>query len=37
MVPSLDEVMERQVFPLPVEVFSVHVLPESVEVQMFPL
>ena len=36
MVPSLDEVMEYQLFGLPVEVFSVHVAPESVEVQMFP-
>ena len=37
MVPSLDEVMDCQLLPLPVEVFSVHVAPESVEVQMFPL
>ena len=36
LVPSLDEVMEHQVFTLPVEVFSVHVAPESVEIQMFP-
>ena len=36
LVPSLDEVMEYQFFALPVEVFSVHVAPESVEVQMFP-
>ena len=36
MVPSLDEVIECQLLPLPVEVFSVHVAPESVEVQMFP-
>ena len=36
MVPSLDEVIERQYLPLPVEVSSVHVAPESVEVQMFP-
>jgi hypothetical protein len=36
LVPSLDEVMEFHSFPLPVEVFSVHVAPESVEVQMFP-
>ena len=36
MVPSLDEVMEYQSFALPGEaVFSVHVAPESVEVQMF--
>ena len=36
-VPSLDEVMEFQAFVLPGEaVFSVHVAPESVEVQMFP-
>ena len=37
MVPSLDEVMEYQSFALPTEVFSVHVPPEFVEVQMFPL
>ena len=37
LVPSLDEVMDHQRFALPVEVFSVHVAPESVEVQMFPL
>ena len=36
LVPSLDEVMEYQDFALPVGVFSVHVAPESVEVQMFP-
>ena len=36
LVPSLDEVMEIQVV-LPTEVSSVHVAPESVEVQMFPL
>jgi len=36
LVPSLDEVMEYHCFPLPVEVTSVHVAPESVEVQMFP-
>ena len=36
--PSLDEVMEYQDFVLPGEaVFSVHVAPESVEVQMLPL
>jgi hypothetical protein len=29
--------MERQPFALPTEVSSVHVAPESVEVQMFPL
>ena len=28
--------MEYQDFPLPVEVFSLHVAPESVEVQMLP-
>ena len=37
LVPSLDEVMDSQVVPPPVEVFSVHVAPESAEVQMFPL
>jgi|TARA_B110000008_G_scaffold72790_1_gene73948 hypothetical protein len=36
LVPTLDEVMELQCFPLPVEVFSVHVAPEFVEVQIFP-
>ena len=36
LVPSLDEVMELQSFALPVDVFSVHVAPESVEVQIFP-
>jgi len=36
LVPSLDEVIEDQLFPLPVDVFSVHVAPESAEVQMFP-
>ena len=36
MVPSLDEVMEYQAFALPVEVFSVHVAPVFVEVQMLP-
>ena len=34
LVNSLDEVMERQ--PLPTEVSSVHVAPESMEVQMLP-
>ena len=37
LVPSLDEVMEYQFLVLPTEVSSVHVAPESVEVQMFPL
>ena len=37
MVNSLDDVMERQPFVLPTEVSSVHVAPESVEVQMFPI
>ena len=38
LVPSLDEVMDAHSFVLPGEaVFSVHVAPESVEVQMFPL
>ena len=37
VVPSLDEVMEYQAFVLPGDaVFSVHVAPEFVEVQMFP-
>ena len=37
LVPSLDEVMAFHSFVLPGEaVFSVHVAPESVEVQMFP-
>ena len=36
MVPSLDEVIDLQSSPLPAEVSSVHVAPESVEVQMFP-
>ena len=35
MLPSLDEVMECQNIRR-AEVFSVHVAPESVEVQMFP-
>ena len=35
MVPSLDEAMEYQSFAPPTEVSSVHVPPESVEVQMF--
>ena len=36
MVPSLDEVIDHQFFALPGEaVFSVHVAPEFVEVQMF--
>ena len=37
MVPSLDEVMDFQFFVPPTELSSVHVAPESVEVQMFPL
>jgi hypothetical protein len=38
LVPSLDEAMEYQFFALPGEaVFSVHVPPEFVEVQMLPL
>ena len=36
LVPSLDEVMDLQPFVPPTEVSSVHVVPESVEVQMFP-
>ena len=36
LVPSLDEVMDLQPFVPPTEVSSVHVAPESVEVQMFP-
>ena len=36
LVPSLDDVMPIQVFVPPVDVTSVHVAPESVEVQMFP-
>ena len=35
MLPSLDEVIELQNIRR-AEVFSVHVAPESVEVQMFP-
>ena len=35
MVPSLDEAMEYQSFAPPTEVSSVHVPPESGEVQMF--
>ena len=37
LLPSLDDVMEYHAFVLPTEVSSVHVAPESVEVQMFPL
>ena len=37
LVPSLDEVMEYHFLMLPTEVFSVHVPPEFVEVQMLPL
>ena len=36
LVPSLDEVMEVHHFPGPVKTCSVHVAPESVEVQMCP-
>ena len=36
-VPSLEEVMLAQSFALPTEVPSVHVAPESAEVQMVPL
>jgi hypothetical protein len=37
LVPSLDEVMALHFFVPPgEEVFSVHVAPESAEVQMFP-
>ena len=35
MVPSLEEVMPRQFFVAPTDVSSVHVAPQSVEVQMF--
>jgi hypothetical protein len=35
-VPSLEEVIPRHCFELPVEVTSDHVAPELVEVQMFP-
>ena len=37
LVPSLDDVMEVQFFALPVEVLSIHVAPEFVDVQIFPL
>ena len=36
-MPSLEDVMPLQYFALPVEVTSVHVAPELVDVQMLPL
>ena len=36
LVPSLEDVMPYHLFVLPMDVTSVHVAPESVEVQMFP-
>ena len=37
LVPSLEDVILYQFFVLPMDVTSVHVAPESVEVHMFPV